>query len=272
MVRVIATDLDGTLLKPIKRISLVEKANRKFIKEFYGDIVLNSGRSPKFCEKICNNLKIEHNFIALNGSIIVKNGTTIYSQSMKKTILNNLLKFLEENYDNYEFLIFDKYDKITCYTPSKLRVKAKYFLHKIKNKRLCDKITVNNSKAKKYLNDKTEIYKAIIYHENTEDMASLLKEKYKEHFEFYVSKHSIEISPIGVSKGNSLKYLIDTTNVKYDEVYVVGDSVNDASMFNLFSNSFLVLNKENHLKTKTKYKIDKFSDLKKYTELNNNFH
>jgi hydroxymethylpyrimidine pyrophosphatase-like HAD family hydrolase len=72
MVKVIATDLDGTLLKPKRKFTLVEKENRKFIKNFYGDIVLNSGRQAKFCAKICNNLKIDHNFIALNGAIIVK--------------------------------------------------------------------------------------------------------------------------------------------------------------------------------------------------------
>ena len=85
MKKILLFDLDGTLLKPKRKFSLVEKENRKFIKEFYGDIVLNSGRSPKFCAKICNKLKIEHNFISLNGAIIVKNGNVIYRQSMKKT-------------------------------------------------------------------------------------------------------------------------------------------------------------------------------------------
>lgn len=272
MVRVIATDLDGTLLKPKRKFSLVEKENKKFIQEFYGDIVLNSGRSPKFCAKVCNKLKIEHNFIALNGAIIVKNGNVIYRQSMKKTILNNLLDYIDQNYDDYEFLIFDKYDKITCYTPTQAKVKRKYLKFRLKSGNLCDKITVNNKKAIKYLKDKTEIYKIIIYYKNTEDMAGLLKENFNEHFELYVNNHSIEISPIGVSKGAALKYLIDTTEVKSNEVYVVGDSINDISMFKIFENSFLIKSSDTGLKTQVKYVIDKFSDLSEYTRLNKNFH
>ena len=272
MVKVIATDLDGTLLKPRKKITLVEKENRKFIKDFYGDIVLNSGRSPKFCAKICKNLKIEHNFIALNGAIIVKNGNVIYRQSIKKTVLDNLLDYINENYNNYQFLIYDKYDQITCFTDKKRKAKRNHLKFRIKNVRLSDKIIFSNKKVKRYLKDKTEIYKAIIYYQHIEDMACLLKDKFSEHFEFYVNNHSIEISPKGVSKGEALKYLINTTNVKSDEVYVVGDSFNDISMFKLFKNSFLIKTSDSGLKTQAKHVIDKFSDLINYTRLNKNFH
>ena len=79
MVRVIATDLDGTLLTPRKKFTLVAKENKDYLKNFYGDIVLVSGRNPRFCAKICNCLKIHHNFVALNGALIVKNGNVIYS-------------------------------------------------------------------------------------------------------------------------------------------------------------------------------------------------
>lgn len=273
MVKVIATDLDGTLLKPKRKFSLVEKENKQFIRNFYGDIVLNSGRMPKFCAKICNILKIEHNFIALNGAIIVKNGEVIYRQSIKKTILNNLLDFLDEYYSNYEFLIFDKYDKITCYSPAKKSiVRKKYFKSRLKNGRLTEKITINNFKVKQYLTDNTEIYKALIYFENPEDMGNLLKEKFGKHFEFYISDHSIEISPLGVNKGLALKYLIDTTSVKNEEVYVVGDGVNDITMFDLFPNSFVISASNSQLKLSAKHTINKFSDLKEYTKLNENFH
>lgn len=272
MVKVIATDLDGTLLKPKKKFLLIDKENKKYIKDFYGDIVITSGRSPKFCAKICNCLKIHHNFIALNGAIIVKEGKIIFSQSMKKTALSSLLNFLDENYKEFEFLIFNKYDEIISYSPiSKRKRKTKHFKHALKNVRLHDKIIISNSKAKKLLNDNTEIYKAIIYNKNCEDINYQLKSKYKDHFNFFANSHSIEISPIGVSKGEALQYLINTTKLKNDEIYVVGDSSNDLSMFNLFENSFVMENAKNEIKTKAKHIIKKFCELKNYTKLNNNF-
>jgi len=68
-----------------------------------------------------------------------------------------------------------------------------------------------------------------------------------------------------------LKYLIDTTKVKYNEVFVVGDGNNDLSMFELFSNSFAIEDSSNKLKIKAKHTIKKFSDIEKYTKLNDNF-
>lgn len=272
MIKVIATDLDGTLLVPKKKFSLVDKENKNYIQSFYGDIVLVSGRSPKFCAKICNCLNIYHNFVALNGAIIVKNGNVIYRQSLKKTVLSNLLEFLESYYNKFEMLIFDKYDNIFCYSPlNKKEVKKKHRSHAIKNGRLHDKIIVSNKKVKETLSNSTEIYKAIIYNDNCEDMNNLLKEKFQDHFELISNNHSIEITPIGVSKGASLQYLINTTNVKNNEVFVVGDSVNDVSMFKLFENSFVMNESPNFIKIHAKNSINKFSELEKYTKMNGNF-
>lgn len=274
MVRVIATDLDGTLLKPKRKISIIEKENKNYIRNFYGDVVLVTGRDPKFCAKVCNILKIEHNFIALNGAIIVKNGNVIYRQSMKKNALSDLLEYMKDNYSNFEFVVFDKYDKITCFTDiNPCRIKRKYIKHYLKNGRLHQKIKISNKKVLTILQDKTSIYKTIIYmNEGIEDTANILKSKYGEHFEFFASNHSIEISPKGVNKGLSLKYLIDSTTVKYDEVYVIGDGANDISMFEIFPNSFAITDASNKLKSKAKYSIRKISNLESYTKLNENFH
>lgn len=272
MVRVIATDLDGTLLTPRKKFSLVPKENKDYLKNFYGDVVLVSGRSPRFCAKVCNALKIHHNFIALNGALIVKNGNVIYRQSMKKTGLVAMLEFLEAYYTKFELLIFDKYDRIVCYSPmSKLKIKAKHFKHYIKHVRLHDKIIVNNKLALKLLNNNIDIHKVIIYSDHCDDMYSLIKKEFNEHFSFFPSHHSVEVSPIGVSKGDALSYLINTTKVKKEEVFVVGDSANDLSMFELFKNSFVMDTAENYIKAKAKHTLQSFTDLEKYTKLNNNF-
>lgn len=272
MVKVIATDLDGTLLKPKKVLSLVERENKKYIGNFYGDVVLVSGRNPKFCAKICNCLNIQHNFIALNGAVIVKNGNVIYRQSLKKTALFALLEFIESYYDSFELMIFDKYDRIIDYSPiKKAKIRLKHLKYAIKNGRLHEKIIINNKKAENLLVNTTEIYKAIIYSDNCDDMYNIIKKEFKAHFELFPSSHSIEISPKGVNKGNALQYLINTTNLNNDDIYVVGDSSNDIPMFNLFENSFAMDSSDAFTKTKAKYTISKFCDLNNFTKLNNNF-
>ncbi len=274
MIKVLATDLDGTLLKPIDKHNLIAKENIKYLESFYGDIVIVSGRGPKFCAKVCNKLKIEHHFVAHNGAVIVKNGNVIYRQSMKKTILNNLKDFLVENFSNYQLVLFDKYDKIICFSPiPKHKLKAFQFKRHLKVGKLFQKTIISNKKALKILNDQTDIHKVVIYaKEDTIGMGNLLKEKFNEHFEFFISNKSVEITPKGVNKGAGLKYLIDTANIKEDEVIVVGDSANDIPMFDLFPNSFAVDSNDASVQTRVKYNIEKFTDLDKYTRLNKNFH
>lgn len=272
MVKVIATDLDGTLLMPKKKFSLVDKENKQFIKDFYGDIVVVSGRNAKFCAKICDCLKIHHNFIALNGAIIVKEGRVIYRQSLKKIAINAMIEFIDSYYNDYEILIFDKYDNIYSYSPlNKVKIKLKYLKDKIINLKLHQKIIVNNKKAKKLLSNQTDIYKVIIYSKNCEDMATIIKKEFKEHFNFFLLNNSIEISPIGISKGDSLQYLINTTKLKNEDIIVVGDSSNDISMFQKFENSFVMNSADTCTKSFAKNNISKFSELKKHTKLNNNF-
>ena len=274
MIKVIATDLDGTLLNAKNKRALVDKENKQFIQNFYGDIVLVTGRNPKFCAKVCNCLKIQHNFVALNGGIIVKNGSIIYSQSMKKIILSNLLKYLNDNYTNFEFIIFDKYDDITIYTAyDKKETKKKYKKLHHKNGKLQDKMRIDNDLVNIYLNETNiEIYKALIYADfNMEDVGNHLKEKYGDHFSFIVSEKSIEICPKGVNKGDGLQYLISTTKVKNNEVFVVGDSINDIPMFEKFNNSFFINSGNTAVKVKAKHVLNKFSELSSFTKMNDNF-
>lgn len=274
MIKVIATDLDGTLLDSKAKYSLINKENKKFIKDFYGDIVLVSGRSPKFCAKVCSCLNIQHNFVALNGAVIVKNGSIIYAQSMKKTILSNLLNYLNENYTNFEFIIFDKYDDITVYTAYDIKeTKKKYKKLRHQRGKLQDITKINNKLVDIYLNETNiDIYKVLIYADfQMDDVGQHLKEKYGEHFSFCITDHSIEISPFGVNKGEALQYLISTTKVKSDEVFVVGNGINDIPMFEKFRNSFFINNKNTKAKIKAKHVINSFSDLKRFTKMNDNF-
>ena len=272
MVKVIATDLDGTLLAPKRVFSLVASENKKFINNYYGDIVLVSGRNPRFCAKICNKLNIHHNFIALNGAVVVKEGNVIYNQSMKKVALTALLEFLEHYYTDFELMIFTEYDEILSYSPCSVsKLKRKHFKHWLKNFRLHEKIIINKKKFLKYLNDDTAICKAIVYSPNSDDLYSLISKEFKSHFSFFCCSTSVEISPIGVNKGKALEYLINTTNLTKDDVAFVGDSANDIPAFELFKNSYVMDSARTYVKAKAKHSIKKFSDLSKYTSVKNNF-
>ena len=264
MIKAIATDLDGTLLKPKKIFSLIEKENKNFLKSFNGTIILNSGRKVSFCKKICNKLNIDHNFIALNGAIIVKNGKAIYKSSINKEILKNLFEYIINEEKNFELLIYDEKDKITCYSTNKSKTRKKFLESFIKNGRLNEKIEINNKKVLTHIENQIKIHKALLYIDYPSKLITKLEKEFSNQLNLYATNHSIEITPFETNKGIALKKFISSVNIKDDEIYVVGDSNNDLPMFELFKNSFLITKENNISNIKTKYTLNKFSELNKY--------
>lgn len=55
MPKILATDLDGTLFYPKRRITMISKRNLKFIRDFVDNgnkLLIVSGRNVKFAKKV----------------------------------------------------------------------------------------------------------------------------------------------------------------------------------------------------------------------------
>ena len=84
-VKLIATDLDGTLFYPKKRSHMVTKENRAFIHRFVGDggrILLVTGRNAYFGEKVGSKIGHPFDYIACNGSLVVSGGKRIFEKGI----------------------------------------------------------------------------------------------------------------------------------------------------------------------------------------------
>ena len=64
--------------------------------------------------------------------------------------------------------------------------------------------------------------------------AELLNEKFPSKIRAYPNKISVDITPVGISKRQGLKALIDAMNWQDCELYVIGDEVNDLPMIKAF--------------------------------------
>ena len=70
----------------------------------------------------------------------------------------------------------------------------------------------------------------------------------------------IDILPKGVSKKNAIKELIARCHSKEDDLYVVGDSYNDLSMFEINKHNFIIDKGIESLNKKATYVVDSISD------------
>ena len=70
----------------------------------------------------------------------------------------------------------------------------------------------------------------------------------------------IDILPKGVSKKNAIKELIARCHSKEDDLYVIGDSYNDLSMFEINKHNFIIDKGIEALNKKATYVVDSISD------------
>ena len=109
-----------------------------------------------------------------------------------------------------------------------------------------------------FLDSNTDILKIMTYHEDAQYIKEL-KEKLKNIEGVAVAStfaNDIEISNIQAQKGLILAKVIEKMGIKKEEVIVLGDSFNDYSMFTEFENSFAMENAIPEIKEIAKYITD----------------
>lgn len=79
--------------------------------------------------------------------------------------------------------------------------------------------------------------------------------------------YTIDINPKAVSKGNGIKNLAAKLQIKDENIHVVGDSYNDASMFQAFANSYCMSHSKPDLQAQAKHTIDMFYEVLNFLDL-----
>ncbi|MCD7840341.1 MAG: HAD-IIB family hydrolase, partial [Erysipelotrichaceae bacterium] len=75
----------------------------------------------------------------------------------------------------------------------------------------------------------------------------------------YVSssfRNNIEVTDLHATKGAIIKLIAQKLNIQDDEVMVIGDGLNDLTMFEMFENSVAVENSEDVIKKLAQYHVD----------------
>ena len=247
MYKLIAIDLDGTLLNSYGEIT---QENRKAIKYALDkgiEIVLASGRDPKTMEKISNELDIENFLIAGNGACVydIKKQENIYESFLEKEKALQIIKICKEN-----SIFFNVYTDKGIITES-LNFNVKVFNnennYKPNNKRT--NIEIVNDIYNYIENGDYKILKIIICDESKIIFNNII-EKLKnmreievldvEHMskkmikigteEFKIEYFYTEITNKNTNKWSAIKFLIEKLGIEESETICIGDNINDLEM------------------------------------------
>ena len=247
MLKLLAIDLDGTLLNSYGDISNENKEAIKYALNKGVEVVLASGRDPLTMQKISRELGIENYLIAGNGASVydIKAQKNIYENFIDTNKALKIIKMCKEN-----SIFFNLYTDKGIITES-LNFNVKVFNsennHKSSEKQT--NIEIVKDIYEYAQNNPPNILKIIIC-DDSKIIFNNISQKLKQikgievldvaHMsrkiirvgteEVEIEYYYTEVSSKDVDKWNAIEYLINTLQIKKEEIMAIGDNINDKKM------------------------------------------
>ena len=248
MYKLIAVDLDGTLLNSYGAVTENTKNAIKKVEEQGANVIIASGRPIDSIMTIANEIGSDKYFIAGNGAIVydMKKKEIIYEKCLPKQKVLDIIKICEENSIGYN--VYTEKEILTTSLKYNVLYYHKENLKKEEKKRTNISIVENMYEYVKNMNEE-KFLKITVCDENKFVFNSIIR-KLKEirdievlevsHMakkmirqgteEFSVEYFYTEISRANVDKWNAIEYLANKMNISKDEIIAIGDNINDKEM------------------------------------------
>lgn len=248
MYKLVAIDLDGTLLNSYGEVSDKNKRSLKKAVEKGTKIILASGRPIMSVKNLANEIGCNNYMICGNGAITydIQKEEIIYNRFLEKAKVLQLIKICEEN-----SIFYNVYTKDTILTKN-LNYNILFYnqenANKPENKKTNISIVENiyeyikNREEEDYLkitvcdNDKV-IFGSIIRKlrmikdVDVLDVAHMSRKMIKDGTEKVLMEYYYtEITNTNVDKWQAIENLIQKLQIKKEEVIAIGDNINDAEM------------------------------------------
>ena len=248
MYKLVAIDLDGTMLNHYGEISERTKETVRRCIEKGVEIVLASGRPIDSIKTIAEELGIKGYFIAGNGALVydLQKNEMIYENYIKKEKVLEIIKICEENSIAYNVYT----DKVILTTNLKFNVLYYYKenLKKEENKQTNISIVENMYEYVENMKDE-KFLKITICDQNSTIFHSIIK-KVKEingievldisHMSRKIIKQGTEEIPVeyfyteisasNVDKWEAIEFLRKRMGLAKEEIMTIGDNINDKKM------------------------------------------
>ncbi|MEI0610836.1 Cof-type HAD-IIB family hydrolase [Brachyspira pilosicoli] len=246
-IKLIATDLDGTLLNDDTKISDYNKTVLNKLIDKGIEIVIATGRPISAMDFYYKELKNNSESIVFNGAMVVdKNFNCIFTNPLKKNIVDEIIDIYKEKYINDTSLNIYSIEK---YIVAKDNFKIQTHTEKVDKK--------NKIVGLENFNDNIEAQKIIILGEN--DILVDVKKNIDKLFTVHTSfsnPNFLEILSLDANKANALRWLCDKKGIDRKNVIAFGDNYNDIEMIEFAGVGVAMGNAENHVKKNAQYIAD----------------
>jgi len=247
MYKLIAIDLDGTMLNQYSIVTDRTKEAIQKVQQCGMEVVIASGRPLDSIKSIAKEIKSEKYFISGNGAIIydISKDEIIYENTLKKQKVLEIIQICEEN-----SIYYNLYTEKEIIAKS-LQCNVLYYYKENAFKEEKDKTHINIvENVYDYIANRDEKIIKITVCENNQAIFNSILRKLREINEIevldvsHMSRKMIkqgteeipieyfytEISAENVDKWNAIEFLREKMNIQKEEIVAIGDNINDKKM------------------------------------------
>lgn len=247
MYKLIAIDLDGTMLNQYGMITQKTKETIKKVQEKGIEVIIASGRGINSVKNFAKEIESNKYFISGNGAIIydIKNNQIIYEDTLKKSKALDIIKICKENSIYYN--VYTENGIIA----EKLNYNTLYYHKENANKEEENKTHINIVQdIYDYILQRNEKILKIMICDNNKTVFNSITKKIKEisdieilevsHMSRKIIKQGTEeialeyfyteVTATNVNKWKALQKLMQKIDVKAEELIAIGDNTNDVKM------------------------------------------
>ncbi|WP_117149076.1 HAD family hydrolase [Paraliobacillus zengyii] len=259
MLKLFASDLDGTLLQENNHILAEDKRALNELAEHQVELAIATGRADNEIKEIYKLVKQIGHRISQNGSFVYnKQNEIIHTSVFPNEVSKILYELIEE--EQVDYLVSTADDIfIKELTPFMKKFEHLFFIPlKIENN-FSFEIGQSILPSKFMIVGETE---KIVF------VQTAIHKRLDVAIDSYLSdKRCVDVVPKGINKGMGLTKLIKTLAIQPEEIAVIGDSFNDISMLQMTPHSYAISSAhpdvKKHASKVVDYVHEAISDLKR---------
>lgn len=246
MIKLIASDIDGTLVKDGESslnpelFDVILGLRKKGIQ-----FAAASGRQWASIERLFEPIKEKIFYVADNGAYVGCHGRNLFLNPIDRSYVKEMITDIR-NCDGLELMVSGP---DVVYMETKDQEFVDWMLHgyRYQLRQVSDLTAVDDQFIKMSIYKKSGIEKS----------AQALKEKYKDKLKITISGDMwMDFMTIGVNKGWAIKTLQDSLNISRRETMIFGDQLNDIEMLGESYYSFAIGNAREEVKAITRFQAD----------------
>ncbi|HOQ01362.1 MAG TPA: HAD family hydrolase [Acetivibrio clariflavus] len=242
MIKLIATDIDGTLLNAEGKLpeGFGELILRLESKGVY--LAIASGRQYHTLLNDFADFKDKLIFIAENGAIVVYQGKELFFRPLERQKVEGIIKDIR-NTEGCDIVLCGKKSAYVETLNTEFEAEVRKYYHR------CELV-------KDLLSVEDDVLKVALYDyiDPQENSFPKLNAKWGNDVKVIVSgKHWMDFGSLDVDKGVALKKIQDMLGIKYEETMVFGDYFNDVPMMERSYYSFAVRNAPEGVRKKARF-------------------